>query len=131
MACLRAIEESSEESTKIPGTPRRTPENFCWRSSASLSAIFSLFNSCFPSSEVTFASNAERFTLRLGAALGAALAARAAAPAARAVCRANMAATAISHWRPTEAFPAVLGARRDRLRPSKLVVVLQGVLVSL
>ena len=24
MACLRAIEESSEESTKIPGTPRRT-----------------------------------------------------------------------------------------------------------
>ena len=25
MACLRAIEESSEESTKIPGTPRRTP----------------------------------------------------------------------------------------------------------
>ena len=24
MACLRAIEEPSEESTKIPGTPRRT-----------------------------------------------------------------------------------------------------------
>ena len=61
------------------------PENFCLRSSASLSAIFRRFSSCLPSSLVTFASRAERFTLRLGAAL-------AARAAARVVARASMAA---------------------------------------